>query len=203
MTLQGAVLGDTNSVTKTFGEALGNLHSISAEAGTKLHPRWGDELVADKGYHCNEALSNFSGLCVRTYVSEPKRGRRKWNEKETARKAVYANRRRIKAVRGLRLMRRRGELIERSFAHCYETGAMRRTHLRGHENILKRLLVHLAAFDLSLIFRKLFGHGTPREMAEAFKCIIFAIFSNTGVHNVGHHHSSRQTRPILSWSAVA
>ena len=194
VTLQGAVVSDTTSVTGTFGEALGNLNSISAETGTKLHPRWGDELVADKGYHSNEALSDFDELCVRTYVSEPKRGRRNWNEKETARKAVYANRRRIKGERGLRLMRRRGELIERSFAHCYETGAMRRTHLRGHENILKRLLIHVAAFDLSLIFRKLFGNGTPREMAEALKSIIFAMFAAIGVHNARHRRLNRTTR---------
>ena len=191
VTLQGAVVSDTTSVTETFGEALENLHSISREAGTKLHPHWGDELVADKGYHSNEALSDFGGLCARTYVLEPKRVRRNWEEKEAARKAVYANR------------RRRGELIERSFAHCCETGAMRRTHLREHENILKRLLIHVAAFDLSLIFRKLFGHGTPREMAEALKCIIFAVFSITGVHYAGHHHSSRNTRLPLSWLAVA
>jgi len=205
VTIQGAVVGDTTSVIETFGEALENLASVSAEPATaeQLHPHWGDELVADKGYHSNEALSDFGGLCVRTYVSEPKRGRRNWEEKEAARKAVYANRRRIKGVRGLRLMRRRGELIERSFAHCYETGAMRRTHLRGHENILKRLLIHVAAFDLSLIFRKLFGHGTPREMADALKCIIFAVFSITGVHNAGHHHLSRNTRLPLSWLAVA
>ena len=57
-----------------------------------------------------------------------------------------------------------GELIERSFAHCYETGGMRRCHLRGRENILKRQLVHVGAFNLSLILRKLLGAGTPREL---------------------------------------
>jgi len=34
---------------------------------------------------------------------------------------------------GKSLLRRRGELVERSFAHCYETGGMRRCHLRGQE----------------------------------------------------------------------
>ena len=65
---------------------------------------------------------------------------------------------------GKSLLRRRGELIERSFAHCYETGGMRRCHLRGRENILKRQLVHVGAFNLSLILRKLLGAGTPREL---------------------------------------
>jgi hypothetical protein len=64
--------------------------------------------------------------------------------------------------------RRRGELVERSFAHCYETGGMRRCHLRGHENILKRQLIHVGAFNLSLIVRKLLGAGTPRELRNHF-----------------------------------
>jgi len=76
----------------------------------------------------------------------------------------YANRRRVNGAYGKHLLRKRGELIERSFAHCYDTGGMRRTHLRGHQNILKRLLIHVGAFNLSLIFRTLWGSGTPREL---------------------------------------
>jgi hypothetical protein len=75
---------------------------------------------------------------------------------------VYANRRRVQGNYGKGLLRRRGELVERSFAHCYDTGGMRRTHLRKHPNILKRQLIHVAGFNLSLIFRKLLGAGTPR-----------------------------------------
>jgi len=78
------------------------------------------------------------------------------------RDAVYANRRRKNGCRGRRLMRRRGEIIERTFAHAFETGGMRRTHLRHHENIAKRLLVPLAGFNLGLLMRKLFGVGKPR-----------------------------------------
>jgi transposase len=61
-------------------------------------------------------------------------------------------------------MRRRGEYLERSFAHVYDTGAMRRTHLRGHRNILKRLLVHASAFNLGILMRAMFGRGTPRGL---------------------------------------
>jgi transposase len=61
-------------------------------------------------------------------------------------------------------MSRRGEYVERSFAHVYDTGGMRRTHLRGHANILKRLLVHAGAFNLGLLMRKVFGRGTPRGL---------------------------------------
>ena len=205
VTLQGAVTGDTTSVTETFGAALENLNAVHAEpqAGEHLHPRWGEELVADKGYHSNETTSDFSAMEVRTYISEPARGRRNWEDKADARKAVYANRRRIKGTRGKRLLRRRGELIERSFAHCYETGAMRRTHLRGHANILKRLLIHVAAFDLSLILRNLIGVGTPRELANAAKSIIFGVFAVMGVHAAGYHRRERETQIERSLSAAA
>jgi transposase len=63
-------------------------------------------------------------------------------------------------------MRQRGERIERSFAHLYDTGGMRRTHLRGHTNILKRLLIHAGGFNLGLVMRHLIGNGTPRGLQD-------------------------------------
>jgi hypothetical protein len=41
---------------------------------------------------------------------------------------------------------------------------MRRTHLRGHTNILKRLLIHAGGFNLGLIMRHMIGVGTPRRL---------------------------------------
>ena len=76
---------------------------------------------------------------------------------------------------GKRLMKKRGELIERSFAHCYDTGGMRRTHLRGHENILKRLLIHVAGFNLSLIMRQRLGLGTARGMQGLSASLLAAL----------------------------
>src|SRR5260370_37855397 len=70
----------------------------------------------------------------------------------------------MRGARGKRVMRRRGKDVERSFAHMYDTGGLRRTHLRGHHNILKRLLVHAGAFNLGLLMRKVFGRGTPRGL---------------------------------------
>ena len=78
--------------------------------------------------------------------------------------AVYANRRRIRGNRGQRLLRRRSDLLERPCAHLYETGGLRRAHGRGHENVLKRLLVPASAFNLGLLMRTLFGIGTPRAL---------------------------------------
>jgi hypothetical protein len=77
---------------------------------------------------------------------------------------------------GKSLLRRRGEFVERGFAHCYETGGMRRCHLRGRDNILKRQLVHVGAFNLSLISRKLLGAGTPRELRNRSGRRILQVF---------------------------
>jgi len=84
---------------------------------------------------------------------------------------VYANRRRIRGTRSKRLQRKRSELTERSMAHMYETGGMRRVHLKGRDNILKSLLVHAGGFNLALIMRKLVGIGKPPRLQGAFACI--------------------------------
>ena len=67
-------------------------------------------------------------------------------------------------MRGRRLLRCRGELLERPFAHVCETGGMRRVHLQGHPNILKRLLVQVAGCNLGLLLRQMIGVGTPRSL---------------------------------------
>src|SRR5207302_9437753 len=105
-------------------------------------------------------------LEIRTYISEPKRGQRNWLGKDAERDAVYANRRRIRGNRGKSLLRRRGLMLERPFAHCYETGGMRRVHLRGRDNILKRLLIHVGGYNLSLVLRATIGKGTPRGLQD-------------------------------------
>ena len=120
---------------------------------------------------------DLADLGIRTYISEPKRGRRNWTGKSQQRDAVYANRRRIRGNRGKSLLRRRGMMLERPFAHCYETGGMRRVYLRGRENILKRLLIHVGAFNLSLILRQGLGKGTPRGLQDLAMLHLKAIFA--------------------------
>lgn len=165
VTLQGADQGDTTTVHETIAAARKSLGTAATNEDARKNMKPFREGVCDKGYHggeCLVGLQEDQGL--RTFVSEPNRGRRKWKGKRDQQKAVYANRNRIKGKRGKALMRKRGELVERSFAHVYDTGGMRRTHLRGHENILKRLLVHTAGFNLSLVFRRDIGKGTPRGL---------------------------------------
>ena len=122
------------------------------------------EVVGDKGYHSNQVMVDLEAVGIRSYISEPNRGRRKWDEHPEARGPVYRNRRRIRGARGKRLLRLRGERLERPFAHLYETGRMRRVHLRGHENILKRVLLQAGACNLGLLMRHLVGVGTPRGL---------------------------------------
>lgn len=151
--------------------------AVDAGADTEetVNPEGPAELVLDKGYHSNDVLLVLKEVGVRAYCSEPDRGRRKWAAKEEEQRAVYQNRRRIRGERGKRLLRQRGERVERSFAHLYETGAMRRTHLRRHENIIKRLLIHASAFNLGLVMRKACGHGTPRSFGDAAQACIVAL----------------------------
>jgi transposase len=173
VTLQGANLGDTTTILETVIAATENLREVADDPRTqdKLHERWMSEVVADKGYHSNGSMTDLEEMEIRSYVAEPGRGRRNWKDESHAQLPVYANRRRIRGARGKRLMRKRGELIERSFAHAYETGAMRRTHLRHHENIAKRLLIHVGGFNLGLVMRQLIGIGKPRRLQGLFASI--------------------------------
>ena len=181
VTLQEAHLGDTTTVKETLSEAGETVAQlIQREAGTapaeapKVNLGGIEEVVADKGYHGGAVLEEMQAASVRTYIPEKKqRGKRHWVGKEGQQQAVYENRQRLQRPKGKRLLRQRGELIERSFAHCYDTGGMRRTHLRKHSNILKRQLIHVGAFNLSLILRKLVGAGTPREWRNHTPQLVF------------------------------
>ena len=183
VTLQAADQGDTATIVETLNETAENLahlieremeRSPQADPQVSLHAL--TEVVTDKGYHSDETVLAVQEIEARSYFSEPQRPKRKWTGKADEQKAVYANRRRIKGSYGKKLLKKRGELIERSFAHCYETGAMRRVYLRGRENILKRQLIHVGAFNLSLIFRQTLGAGTPRELRNRQLRLIYVAF---------------------------
>ena len=158
VTVQPADAGDTQTLAATVCTAAAQIETVQPAADAVR------ELVGDKGYHSNQVMLDLEAVGVRAYISEPDRGRRHWRGKTAARDAVYRNRRRIRGTRGQRLLRQRGERVERPFAHLFETGRMRRVHLRGHPNILKRLLVHTAGFNLGLLMRRLTGVGTPRSL---------------------------------------
>jgi transposase len=184
VTLQPADQGDTTTVKQTLAEAGETVAELieqeavdTPDQAPRVHLGGIEELVGDKGYHSAAVLSEIKDAGVRTYIPERKQtGRRNWRGNQAQRRAVYDNRRRISGSYGKSLLRKRGELLERSFAHCYDTGGMRRTHLRGHPNILKRQLIHIGAFNLSLILRRLLGAGTPRELRNRARVVSAVLF---------------------------
>jgi transposase len=128
------------------------------------------EVVADKGYHKVELLLELRRAEYRTYIPIPDpKGQRQFGDKGgmLGREAFHDNRKRVRRAKGKKLLRMRGERIERTFALACETGAHRRVRLRGRKNVRKRYLAHMAALNLGLVMRTLFGHGTPRQAADA------------------------------------
>jgi len=163
VTLDGGTAGDTTTLEGTLAAAEQNLEEAREHAGKdskRTHEP--TEVVADKGYHSKMVMLALQLGGWRTYIAEPRRGRQHWEGETEERDAVYGNRRRKNGHRGRHLMRLRGEIIERTFAHVLETGGMRRLYLCHQENIAKRLLVHIAGYNLGLLMRKRFGVGKPR-----------------------------------------
>ena len=174
VTMQGADQGDTTTIVET---AIAAAEQVEEAQTDVEEPQALEEIVADKGYHSNQTMVDLDAVEIRSYIAEPDRGRRDWADAPDAQGPVYGNRRRVRGRRGRRLMRRRGETIERSFAHLYDTGGMRRTHLRGHTNILKRLLIHAGGFNLGLLMRQLTGIGTPRGLQGRVAAVIATVLA--------------------------
>jgi transposase len=136
------------------------------------------EVVADKGYHKVELLFELRRAEYRTYIPVPdQKGQRRFTDKGgmLAREAFHDNRTRVRRDKGKKLLRLRGERIERTFALACETGAHRRVRLRGRDNVRKRYVAHIAALNLGLVMRTLFGHGTPRQAADAVLVLVAAL----------------------------
>ncbi len=195
VTVQAATEGDSQTVTKTVArarEALTNLRESDQQLTAKLQ-----ELVMDRGYHSNATMTFLKQEGIRSYVAEPDRGRRRWKHQREAQLATYANRRRIGGHRGKRLLRRRGEILERTFAHCLETGALRRIHLRHRHNALKRALIHVGAFNLSLIMRNTLGAGTPRGLPQRLARLLLSLqrLSNRAMQHAAAVSRSRLLFP--------
>lgn len=161
--------GDTKTLGKTLDTAKANLEKVTPTPPTAEDPA---ELIADKGYHSREVLKGLEDGPWKTRIAEPeRRGVNRWKGDDAARRAVYNNRNRIQSGIGKATMRKRGEVVERSFEHVLDRGGMRRTWLRGQENVSKRYLIHVAGFNLGILMRHLTGKGTPRGWAERRLCI--------------------------------
>jgi transposase len=180
ITTQGGAAGDTTSVQETLPAAgfavAEQIATPTAKGQYKVHGQGMCEVVTDKGYHSGPSLAAMREMGVRTYLSVPKQPRRKWEGKAEQQAAVYANKRRVEGERGKRLLRRRGEFLERPFAHQYESGALRRMHVRGRGNVAKRVLLQAAAFNLALILRSITKAGTPKGLADLKTKLVCALW---------------------------
>ncbi len=150
--------GDTQNMSETIAQSLGNLKSVDSDKAI-VH------LVTDKGYHKAALIEElYWEQGITTYIPERKSPkRRKWNGNDKGCRAFHANRRRCKSEYGKWLIRQRAAIVERVFAHLMVTGGLRRIHLHGRENVQKRYLAHVFAYNLSVLMRAVSGMGSPRS----------------------------------------
>jgi transposase len=202
VTVQTADTGDTTSQAATLDAAVENMAAVlSDEASREMigqeHAERAEEVVLqevveDKGYHSDGVLKELDGRGMASYVSVPRIANRNWSGKEAEQARYEVNRIRVESEHGKELLRKRGEISERGFAHLCDVGGTRRTWLRGVVDNLKKALGTACGFNLGLLVRRALGAGKPKELAEmlgseasscafgtAFRCehVLFIQFS--------------------------
>jgi len=143
--------------------------TINEAAGEKPDTLTVTSVTSDKGYYAVGELQALQHEGIRTVISDPIDNRRVDKLEAPEQRVVRAARRSVKSQSGKELLRRRGMHIERSFAHILDAGGMRRTTLRGWENLNKRFKLAAAFYNLSQLMRLLFGYGTPKQLAAAME----------------------------------
>ena len=168
---------DTTTLPKTLAAAEANLEAVDV-APTAEDPA---ECVTDKGYHSRLVLKALDDGPWKSRISEPKqKGFARWHGDDAARRAVTNNRTRLLSGVAREAFKLRAEIVERSFAHNLDRGGMRRTWLRGRENVHKRYLLHVAGHNLSLLMRQLIGAGTPKEAVAGGIGALFVLVTPAG-----------------------
>jgi transposase len=135
-----------------------------------------ETVTADKGYYAVDEMQALQHEEIKTVIADPVSNRRLDKLESQQRQAVQAARRSTRSNYGKALLRRRGMHIERSFAHILDCGGMRRATLRGWENLNKRFKLAAAFYNLSQLMRKLFGFGTPKQLAALARAV-FSLLS--------------------------
>ena len=155
-------------------EAQQSINEARGEAADTLTV---ETVTADKGYYAVDELQALQHEEIRTVIADPVSNRRLDKLETEQRQAVQAARRSARSKYGKALLRRRGMHIERSFAHILDCGGMRRATLRGWENLNKRFKLAAAFYNLSQLMRKLFGFGTPKQLAALARAV-FSLLSD-------------------------
>jgi transposase len=130
-----------------------------------------ESTTADKGYHAVTEMKQLQVEGIRTVISDPVKNRKLENLDPEDARVVRNAKRSAGSKSGKALLRRRGMHLERSFAHILDAGGARRTTLRGLGNLNKRFKVSAAIYNLSQLMRKLFGVGTPKQLAAMAKAL--------------------------------
>lgn len=165
-------LGDEVDHKEMAGKVVAAQQNINKACGEKLDAVTVRSVTSDKGYYAVNEIQVLQDEGIRTVIADPIGNRRLDKLEPTQKKAVRAARRSVRSKSGKALLRRRGMHIERSFAHILDCGGMRRATLRGRENLNKRYKLAAAFYNLSQLMRKLFGFGTPKQLA-AFMRLLF------------------------------
>lgn len=170
--VQALVLpGDAADHQDMAGRVLEAQQNINRACDEKLNTLTVKSLTSDKGYYAVSEMQVLQGEGIRTVIADPIDNRRLDKLEPAQKKAIQAARRSVKSKSGKELLRRRGLHIERSFAHILDCGGMRPTTLRGWENLNKRYKLAAAFYNLSQLMRKLFGFGTPKQLAALGRLI--------------------------------
>jgi transposase len=155
--------------------------TINQASGAKPDTLTVTSVTSDKGYYAVTELQALQQEDIRTVISDPIDHRRVDKLEPQEQRAVRAARRSVKSKSGKDLLRRRGMHIERSFAHILDAGGMRRTTLRGWENLNKRFKLAAAFYNLSQLMRTIFGFGTPKQLEAAMERDGSALFCLFGL----------------------
>ena len=161
--------GDAGDNDATLAErvlsAVGTLSAVLPEVPVE---KLGEELGGDEGYFALGPIGELQACGVRTVISDPQAERRNRDKASPEQRAVLRRAQRATTSEsGKALLRKRGEHLERSFCHVLDHGGLRRTTLRGTENLQKRYVVGALTYNLSLLLRTLCGLGTPKQALAA------------------------------------
>lgn len=151
--------------------------TINQASGEELDTLTVKSVTADKGYYVVSELQVLQQEGIRTVICDSINNRRVGKLEAEEQRVVRGAKRSVRSKSGKELLRRRGMHIERGFAHMLDAGGMRQTTLRGWENLNKRFKLAAAFYNLSQLMRKLFGFGTPKQLAAALNGAAKALFS--------------------------
>jgi transposase len=175
--------GDQSDHKQMATRVLEAQQTISQVSGENADALTVTSITSDKGYYAVGELQALQNEGIRTVISDPIDNRRVDKLGPVEQRAVRAAKRSVISKSGKALLRRRGMHIERSFAHILDAGGMRRTTLRGWENLNKRFKLAAAFYNLSQLMRQIFGFGTPKQFAASMKkgrsplfCILARLF---------------------------